>query len=624
MKKLTLGGRLGLSFGALILLMALLGGLAVWRINIAVRNAASVATIHTPEVRAAHNAHVAAWKTLHHIPSYALTGEAEYLRKGRQALVLLKADLTTAEELAARFPELVDLRIGEIAARTKVADFESLLEQIEDEYKSLAVQGAALDAEAKSFMQHCQALRVSQLAMMSAELDGKVDAAKVKEQLAKMALVEDAIDHANDIRVANFKARSIGDMDAMRNALRAFIPLDNTLARLSPSLREQADIDQLAKAREASEGYKTAMEKVIKSQLAIREHAKSLVAAGEVVTAKVAEVAGGGLQSIEQAANEVVSGLSVTGVVLLVGLAIALIAGVLVAWLSTSAITGPIREGVNALASTASQISATISQLASNASETAAAVSETTTTVEEVRQIAQVAAEKAKTVADSAQGATRAAEAGRQATEQATQGLRHIRDQMTSIGETITRLNEQSQSVGDIVATVTDLADQSNILAVNASIEAAKAGEQGRGFSVVAQEIRNLAEQSRESTKQVRTILTEVQKATGKAVQASVLGGHSVVEGGRQAEEAGLAIGTLTATVQEANRAAVQIAASSQQQLVGMEQVGRAMENIRQATTQNAEGARQLATAAHNLQGIGTRLKALVDAGGASSPKPGH
>jgi methyl-accepting chemotaxis protein len=323
-------------------------------------------------------------------------------------------------------------------------------------------------------------------------------------------------------------------------------------------------------------------------------------------------VADGGLQAIERAAKEVVGTLSSTSLILIMGLIISLVVGNLVAWRSTRAITAPISEGVSALSTTASQISATIAQLASNASETAAAVSETTTTVDEVRQTAQVAADRAKAVADSAKGAALAAETGRKATQQTVEGLNLIRDQMGSIGESITRLNEQSQAVGDIVSTVADLAEQSNLLAVNASIEAAKAGDAGKGFAVVAQEIRNLAEQSKDSTKQVRAILTEVQKATGKAVVASEQGVRIVADGSQQADEAGQAIASLTSTVQDSTRAAVQIATSSQQQLIGMEQVGRAMENIKNATAQNAEGARQLGTAAHNLQELGTRLKTLI------------
>lgn len=607
-----------MSFGFLILLMCLLGGLAVWRINLAAASAREVSTKRAPEVQAAHNVDVAAWQTLHDIPIYALTGEAQYLRNGRRELAKLKDELKAAEDLSTKFPELVALEKGELEARHKTAEFEAIVDQVEAEYKNLAVQEAALDVSAKAFMQHCLALRISQQQQVNAELDAKAEPARIKERILKIGLVEELVDRGNLIRITNFKAQAAGDMDALREVLKDASALDNATARLTPLLHQQADLDQLAKVREAAEGYKVAIEKVLKGRLAISEKSKNMLATAEVVTAKASEVASGGMQAIEKAATEVVSTLSLTSGILLAGLAIALMVAVLVAWLSTRAITGPIREGVNALATTASQISATVSQLASNASETAAAVAETTATVDEVRQTAQVAADRAKTVADNAQGAARAADTGRKATEQTVHGLSLIRDQMSSISESITRLNEQSQAVGDIVTTVADLAEQSNLLAVNASIEAAKAGDMGKGFAVVAQEIRNLAEQSKDSTRQVRTILTEVQKATSKAVLAAEQGSKSVADGGKQADETGQTIGLLTASVQEATRAAVQIAASSQQQLVGMEQVGHAMKNIKQATGQNAEGARQLAIAAHSLQEVGARLKALVDAGGDS------
>jgi methyl-accepting chemotaxis protein len=640
MKKLTLGWRLGLSFGALILLMGVLGGLAVWRINLAATSAADVSTKRAPEVQVAHDVNTTAWETRYNIRQFDLTGDEEFLRKGRRTLTTLKGHLKAADDLAAKFPDLVALDKGEMEAMEKTTEYEALVDQVEAEYKNLAVQEAAFDDAGKRFMQTAQTLRVSQQQLMNDELDEwvalakvkeldekaapatakglkeKVDLAMLKERVVKMGMVEALIDVDNTIQIKNYKAQHAGNLDALRDVLKDFVTLERAIANLTPLVRRQENIAQLGTIQQAAEDYKTTMEKVLKSRLAITEHVKNMFTAGQAVTGKASEVADGGLQAIEKAATEVAGGLALTSVILLVGLVLSLIVAVLVAWLSTRAITRPIREGVNALATTASEISATISQLASNASETAAAVAETTTTVDEVRQTAQVAADKAKTVADNAQGASRAAETGRQATEQTVQGLNLIRDQMSSIGESITRLSEQSQAVGDIVSTVTDLAEQSNLLAVNASIEAAKAGDQGKGFAVVAQEIRNLAEQSKDSTKQVRAILTEVQKATGKAVLAAEQGGKRVADGGRQADEAGQAIGTLTATVQEATRAAVQIAASSQQQLVGMEQVGRAMENIKQATTQNAEGARQLATAAHSLQEIGARLKALVDVGG--------
>ena len=270
-------------------------------------------------------------------------------------------------------------------------------------------------------------------------------------------------------------------------------------------------------------------------------------------------------------------------------------------------------EGANVLGSSASEIVASTTQLASSATESAAAVSETTTTVEEVRQSAQVASQKAKYVSDSAQKAAHSSQSGRKSTEDVGAGMNRIRQQMDAIGASMGRLSEQSQTIGQIIATVEDLSAQSNLLAVNAAIEAARAGEQGKGFGVVAQEVKSLAEQSRQATNQVRTILSDIQKATATAVLAAEQGGKAVDAGIRQTEIAGEAIQSLSASVMEAAQAATQIAASGQQQLVGVDQVAGAMESIKQASTQNVASAKQLETAARNLNDLGQRLKQMVE-----------
>ena len=125
--------------------------------------------------------------------------------------------------------------------------------------------------------------------------------------------------------------------------------------------------------------------------------------------------------------------------------------------------------------------------------------------------------------------------------------------------------------------------------------------------------MKSLAEQSRQATTQVRTILMDVQRATSAAVMATEQGTKAVVAGVKQATEAGGSIRTLTGTVAEAAKAAVQIAASSQQQVVGMDQIASAIANIRQATIQNMTGTRQLEESARSLQMLGDRLKLLVE-----------
>ncbi len=272
-----------------------------------------------------------------------------------------------------------------------------------------------------------------------------------------------------------------------------------------------------------------------------------------------------------------------------------------------------INEAVNLLGSSASEILAATTQVATGTAETATAISETTTTVEEVRQAAKLSAEKSKNVAESAHKLAQVSQNGQKAVEETVNGINRIREQMDSIAQTVVRMSEQSQSIGGIIAFVTDIADQSNLLAVNAAIEAAKAGEQGKGFTVVSQEIKNLAGQSKQATSQVRNILNDVQKATDAAVMVTEQASKAVEAGVKQSAQAGEAIRILAESSNEAVQAATQIAASSQQQVVGMDQIGVAMQDINQAGTETAVSMVQSEKAAKNLNDLGQKLKEMVE-----------
>src|SRR5207237_31828 len=130
----------------------------------------------------------------------------------------------------------------------------------------------------------------------------------------------------------------------------------------------------------------------------------------------------------------------------------------------------------------------------------------------------------------------------------------------------ILALAEQAQAIGEIIATVNDVAEQTNLLALNAAIEASRAGEHGKGFSVVAGEVKGLAEQSKRATAQVRQILGEIQKATNAAVLSTEEVTKGVAAAGRVAGQAGEAIRELAEALGEAAQAATQIVASAGQQ----------------------------------------------------------
>jgi methyl-accepting chemotaxis protein len=187
-----------------------------------------------------------------------------------------------------------------------------------------------------------------------------------------------------------------------------------------------------------------------------------------------------------------------------------------------------------------------------------------------------------------------------------------LQGRVQSIAEQILALSEQSQQIGEIITTVGDLADQSNLLALNAAIEANRAGEHGKGFAVVAQEIRSLAEQSKAATAQVRTILSDIQRATHAAVMATEQGTKGAEASAGTVEQAGHAIEALADVVQQSAQTAAQIAAAVRQHSVGMEQIAAAMGNIDQATRQSLAASRDTRQAAEHLTQFAQRLDLLV------------
>ena len=299
------------------------------------------------------------------------------------------------------------------------------------------------------------------------------------------------------------------------------------------------------------------------------------------------------------------------GVALVIILLGALAGFALAIWLPRS-VARQLRRVIGALASATSQMLAVVARVASSSVETATAISEAATTVDEVRQTSLLSSQKATAVSDDAQRSGEVAEAGRGAVAETVADIEHIQQQMTVVAETVARMSEQTESVEAIMQTVNQLAEQSSLLAVNAAIEATSAGEHGKGFGVVADEIRSLAVSSKSSVAQVRQILSEIQRATGAAVMATEQSARAIERGVRRARESSEAIDSLTDSVETASRSAMQIAASSQQQLVGMDQIAEAMASIDQAGTQNSSGAAQLEAGVAQIEEMAGELRGLV------------
>ncbi|NLO27248.1 MAG: hypothetical protein GX113_03575 [Actinobacteria bacterium] len=278
-----------------------------------------------------------------------------------------------------------------------------------------------------------------------------------------------------------------------------------------------------------------------------------------------------------------------------------------------------LRAAVTSIAEAAAGLLAVSSQVAAAAAQTATATNETTVTVEEVRQTAALTREKASEASEVSQSVVEKSRFGAESARRNFDHFEQIHRDMGVVAEAIDRLKEQNESVGEVIATVNDIAEQSNLLSVNASIEAAKAGEAGKGFTVVAQEVKSLAEQSKQAVAQVRAVLGEIQKASDVVVQAAEQG-RETVEMGRL--EANKALENISERMEAATRTAeatTDISTASGQQLAGVEQIGKAMSSINEAEKQSVAATREVEEQARKLQELSHGLEGLIDADPARS-----
>ncbi len=239
-------------------------------------------------------------------------------------------------------------------------------------------------------------------------------------------------------------------------------------------------------------------------------------------------------------------------------------------------------------------------------------VTETTATVNEVRATVTETAERAQSVAETAQVSVDISRAGIEAVSETISGMELIRRRVEDIADNILVLSEHTQQIGEIIATVNSLADQSKMLALNASVEAARAGEEGKGFAVVALEVRNLADQNRDATVQVREILGEIQRSTNAAVMVTEEGSKGVDQGQNLVNRAGDAIRELSNAIEEAAMAAMQIAASTRQQTIGVDQLTQAMRTIKHSTAEVVSSTMQVEASVQRLRKVADDVKSVL------------
>jgi len=258
------------------------------------------------------------------------------------------------------------------------------------------------------------------------------------------------------------------------------------------------------------------------------------------------------------------------------------------------------------IAASAEQMAGTLKHQEDSASQVAAAVAEMSASIAEV-------ADKSGGAAQSAQSAGSQANQGGDVVTKTVNEMVEIKQEVNAAAAQVGELAAKADSIGQVLSVISDIADQTNLLALNAAIEAARAGEHGRGFAVVADEVRKLAERTQQATQEVARSVNAIQEGTKGAVEKIQGCTERVGRGSELAKNAGEALKQIVSGSNDVRVAIESISAAAQQQSTASEEVSRSMEQIRSGTRESSEAAQQASQAASALSQQSERLREIVN-----------
>ena len=253
------------------------------------------------------------------------------------------------------------------------------------------------------------------------------------------------------------------------------------------------------------------------------------------------------------------------------------------------------------VSSSANEILLSSEDMASGAVQQDQEITNTSSAVEELTVSMKQVSNNAEASAEAARRALDAAEQGNRAVRDTLDGMQRIRSSVQATAKKIKSLGDRSLEISEIINVINDITEQTNLLALNAAIEAARAGEAGRGFAVVADEVRKLAEHSRTATKDIAALIKAIQAETNEAVVVMEEGTKEVEVGARLADQAGKALDAISSVVRQSAELVQEISLASKQQVRGTEGVANAMQIISNITRQTSQGARQTARTVENM-----------------------
>jgi methyl-accepting chemotaxis protein len=264
------------------------------------------------------------------------------------------------------------------------------------------------------------------------------------------------------------------------------------------------------------------------------------------------------------------------------------------------------------VSSSAVELQSNAEQMATGAEEVAAQAETVATAGEEMSATSGDIAQNCQMASEGSQLASAAAVSGARVVDETIAVMGSIAERVKSSAKAVESLGSRSDQIGAIVGTIEDIADQTNLLALNAAIEAARAGEQGRGFAVVADEVRALAERTTRATREIGEMIKAIQQETKGAVIAMEEGVNEVAKGSEKAADSGRALEQILQQINDVNGQIHQVATAAEEQTATTSEISNNMQQITEVVGQTARGAQDSAAAANQLSTLADDLRRIV------------